>query len=197
LKEPITLSYRPNPALTNEKEATYEKLKIILLRKNEHFGDALMIDNKRSPLTIRTKSKIAEIFLMEKPDVMILTGEYSEIFEKIYTKISFNMFQIAKNISKAKHVFAKKRNAAYFVKVIKIPESIKLDDSLLNGSEDCLSNLLSKNNKNSSTVAEFITKGSKRSKICLKENYKFCVEEKNKFFNYSELSDTDREIRPC
>jgi len=95
------------------KEPIYEKFKIILLRKNEHFGDALMIDNKRSPLTVRTKSKVAEIFLMNKTDVMNLAGEFSEIFEKIYTKSSFNMFQIAKNINRAKKIYENKNKALF------------------------------------------------------------------------------------
>lgn len=82
----------------NEKSAVY---KILRLRQNEHFGDALMIDNVRSPITVITKSQMAEIYLMDKFNAMSLSDDYSEIFEDIYLKSSINMARIARIINKA------------------------------------------------------------------------------------------------
>lgn len=86
----------------SNKKNSFEKIKILELRRNEHFGDSLMIDNIRSPLNLRTKSKTAELFLMNKLDVMRLSEEYSGIFEKIYNKSSYNFSQILLKIERVK-----------------------------------------------------------------------------------------------
>ena len=48
------------------KTPVQQYVKIIEIRKNEHFGDILMFLNKRSPLSMKVKTKYAELFLLNK-----------------------------------------------------------------------------------------------------------------------------------
>lgn len=86
----------------HQKNDDIEKIKILQLYKNEDFGLSLLIDNSRSPLTVRTKSRRAEIFLINKIDVIKLYETYSLLFEKIYKKSTFNLNQIMQRIEKLK-----------------------------------------------------------------------------------------------
>ena len=52
------------------KKPTQQYVKIIEIRKNEHFGDILMFLNRRSPLSMKVKTKNAELFLLNKTDVV-------------------------------------------------------------------------------------------------------------------------------
>ena len=81
---------------TNKKE-----IKIIDLRKNEHFGDILMILNEKSPLTVKVKSKKAELFLLEKTQAIEISNRYPNIWKRIVNRSLHNMNQI-KNIIKKK-----------------------------------------------------------------------------------------------
>ncbi len=90
------------------KTEKYQNLKIIEIRRYEHFGDVLIFLNERSPLTVRTKSKYSELFLMKKMDLIQLTMDFPDIFEQIYIKSSFNMDQIKKSINKTKNFYFNK-----------------------------------------------------------------------------------------
>ena len=41
-------------------------IKIVEIRKNEHFGDALMFLNERSPINAKIKTKNAELLMLRK-----------------------------------------------------------------------------------------------------------------------------------
>jgi hypothetical protein len=68
-------------------------LKIIELKTNEHFGDVLMFLNRRCPLSIRVKSKFAELFLMKKTDVL----KFRVVFLKLFKKFRKNQHIIKSN----------------------------------------------------------------------------------------------------
>ena len=76
-------------------------IKIIDLRKNEHFGDALMILNEKSPVTIKVRSKNAELLFLQKTDATEISNVYPNIWKRIVNKSLFNMKQI-KNMAKKK-----------------------------------------------------------------------------------------------
>ena len=76
-------------------------IKIIDLRKNEHFGDALMILNEKSPVAIKVRSKNAELLFLQKTDATEISNVYPNIWKRIVNKSLFNMNQI-KNIIKKK-----------------------------------------------------------------------------------------------
>ena len=52
-------------AIIND-EGNYQYLKILDIRKNEHFGCVFMTLNRPCPLSLQVKSKIAELFLLKK-----------------------------------------------------------------------------------------------------------------------------------
>ena len=76
-------------------------IKIIDLRKNEHFGDALMILNEKSPVTIKVRTKNAELLFLQKTDATEISNVYPNIWKRIVNKSLFNMKQI-KNMAKKK-----------------------------------------------------------------------------------------------
>jgi len=89
---------------SQNKLKNFEKIKIMKLFSNEHFGISLMIDKKVSPVSIRVKSKTTELFLMNKLDVFKLSNEFPEIFLKIYVKSCLNIKSIINCIQKSKKV---------------------------------------------------------------------------------------------
>ena len=87
-------------------------LKIIELRKNEHFGDALMILNEKSPVNIRVSSKKAELLFLQKTDATEISNVYPYIWKRIVNKSLYNMKQI-KNITKRKIILYCELNNIY------------------------------------------------------------------------------------
>ena len=87
------------------KKGNKKAMKIIDLRKNEHYGDILMILNERSPLTVKVKSKKAELFLLQKTDATEISNEYPNIWKRIVNKSLYNMKQIKYLIRKKVIIF--------------------------------------------------------------------------------------------
>ena len=80
-------------------------IKIIEIRKNEHFGDILMFLNKKSPLRVRVKSQICELFLLKKTEAVDISMNFPKIWRKIIKKSLFNMEQIERLINKTLRLF--------------------------------------------------------------------------------------------
>ena len=83
-----------------EREKNIQYVKILEIRKNEHFGDILMFLNKRSPLCAKVKSKKAEFYFLNKTDALEISTCYPRIWNKINKKSLFNMEQIKRLINK-------------------------------------------------------------------------------------------------
>ena len=84
---------------------TQTYIKIIEIRRNEHFGDILMFLNKRSPLSVKVKSKVCELFLLKKTDAVEISMNFPKIWRKIIKKSLFNMEQIERLINKTLRFF--------------------------------------------------------------------------------------------
>ena len=80
-------------------------VKLIEIRKNEHFGDVLMFLTKRSPLRVRVKTKTAELFLLKKTDAVEISNSFPKIWRQIIKKSLFNMKQINRLINKSLKFF--------------------------------------------------------------------------------------------
>jgi hypothetical protein len=74
----------------------YIHLRILDIRKNEHFGALLMFLNKRSPLTLRVKTKKAELFFLKKIDAVEISTSYPNIWKRVNKKSFHNLKQIKK-----------------------------------------------------------------------------------------------------
>ncbi len=93
-----------------EEEENYEvqKLKVLDIQKNEHFGDILMFSNERSPLCATVKSRKADLFYLNKKDAIEISKNYPIIWQKIQQISSFNMKQIRRLIIRLEKIFYKK-----------------------------------------------------------------------------------------
>ena len=86
-------------------EIHQQYVKLIEIRRNEHFGDILMFLNKRSPLSVKVKSKFAELFLLKKTDAVEISMSFPKIWRQIIKKSLFNMQQINRLINKSLKFF--------------------------------------------------------------------------------------------
>ena len=74
----------------------YQHIKVLDIRKNEYFGDVNLYKDKNAPLSLKVKSKLAELFLINKHTAVEIKKEYPNICKSIY-KISFhNLLTIKK-----------------------------------------------------------------------------------------------------
>ena len=89
----------------SEKKSNVQTYKILEIRKNEHFGDILMFLNQRSPLSLRVKTKKAELFFLNKTDAIDISTSYPTIWEKINVKSLFNYEQIKRLMNKIIKIF--------------------------------------------------------------------------------------------
>ena len=65
-------------------ESNFRYISIINILKNESFGCVYMFLSKPSPLSLRVKSKCAELFLLRKYDVFSISKQYSNILNRYY-----------------------------------------------------------------------------------------------------------------
>ena len=84
----------------NENKENCQFLKIIDIRKNEHFGDIFMLAEKPSPLTLKVKSKIAEIFLLRKKDAININHIHHNIVNRIKAKSYKNIISLRRKTIK-------------------------------------------------------------------------------------------------
>jgi len=77
-----------------------EDIKILQIRNNEHFGDALMFLNERCPLNAKVKTKTAELLILRKIEAIEIYSIYPNIWKRINKKSLFNMDQIYLKIKK-------------------------------------------------------------------------------------------------
>ena len=80
--------------------SNYIYLKILDIRKNEHFGALLMFLNKRSPLSLRVKTKKAELYLLKKLDAIEISSSYPNIWKRVNRASFHNLKQIKKIMNK-------------------------------------------------------------------------------------------------
>ena len=69
-----------------ELDQNIKAIKILDIRKNEHFGDVLMFLNKKSPLFVRVRSNKADLLLLKKLDALKISNNYPSIWKKIIRK---------------------------------------------------------------------------------------------------------------
>ena len=102
-----------------------QEMKIIEIRTNEHFGDALMFLNERCPLIVRVKTKIAELLVLRKMEAIEIYSVYPNIWKRINKKSLYNMEQIKLKIKKNIFYIAKKYGDVAGKKIINNSKSLK------------------------------------------------------------------------
>ena len=79
-----------------QESGKYQYLKILDIRKNENFGDIFMLLDKPSPLTLKVKSKTAEIFILREKDALMISNIHHNIVKRIHDKSYKNLLSIKK-----------------------------------------------------------------------------------------------------
>ena len=74
---------------------TVQYVKLIEIRKNEHYGDIVMLLNKRSPLDVRVCTRRTELFYLKKADVIDIAVAFPTIWSNVMKRSMVNMKQIS------------------------------------------------------------------------------------------------------
>ena len=91
-------------------------LKILEIRKSEHFGGLLLFLNRRTFLTLRVKTKKADLYYLKKIDAVEISSNYSNIWKRV-NKISFhNLKQILKYMKKIIKQYCSTYGIKYHIK---------------------------------------------------------------------------------
>ena len=76
------MDFSRNDIEYNEKE-NYQIIKVLDIRKNEHYGDIHIFIEKPSPFTLKTKSRIGELLLLRKYDAIVISKNFPNIWRRI------------------------------------------------------------------------------------------------------------------
>ena len=118
-----------NERFFNEKKT---KLKVLEIRKNEHFGDVFMFLNKKSPLYVRVSSRKVDLLFLKKLDAISISDRYPDIWKmvikkplensKIISNLTLKTLAIYCNIHGIKtKIFKKKNKNKNFPKYYLVP----------------------------------------------------------------------------
>ena len=107
-------------------EGHYQFLKIINIAKNDNYGMIYMFLNKPSPLSLRVRSKRAEIFLLRKQDSYKIAKAYPNIWKKQFRKSYYNIITIKQFTFKTLRKYCTLHNLIIKKKQIKETEKIAL-----------------------------------------------------------------------
>ena len=123
--------------IENDDNAEIEDINIIELRAKEHFGDALMFLNERCPLSVRIRTKTAELLILKKIEAIEIYSIYPNIWKRINKKSLYNMEQIYLKIRKtlievSNRYNKKKRKSTFFKKDKIIINKEKNNNNFLN-----------------------------------------------------------------
>ena len=80
-----------NGGVINNEDGSYQYLKILDIRKNEHFGCVFMTLKKPCPLTLQVKSNFAELYLFKKEQAVATSKSYPNIWKRLYAKEFHNL----------------------------------------------------------------------------------------------------------
>ncbi len=105
-------------------EHLIESINIIEIRNREHFGDALMFLNERSPINAIITTRSAEMLILKKVEAIEIYSVYPYIWKRINKKSLYNMEQIYLKIKKALIELSYRYNVQISKKSLKLPKII-------------------------------------------------------------------------
>ena len=82
--------------IKERKNKNFQIIKIIDIRKNEHYGDVHIILEQSSPFTLKTKSRIAELLLLPKLVAIDISKNFPNIWKRLEKKSYHNLVSIKK-----------------------------------------------------------------------------------------------------
>ncbi len=79
-------------------------IRLLFLRKYEHFGESLVLQHKRSPVGLKIYSNgVSELLLLRRDDFIKILSDYNENFKTLLKKSEGNLIRIKKIIKKKKN----------------------------------------------------------------------------------------------
>ena len=161
--------------LKNEDEKAniedYQTIKIMDIRKNEHFGDVHLFNEQPSPFTVKAKSRIADLLLLPKHEAIKLSKNYQNIWKRIQNKSYHNLVSIKKLTFKTlkqyynTHIFSSNNKGNHLALNLDITKN-SLSVSELGGINNNLKDKKMVNNENKS----FTLKAPKNDKNLKESN---------------------------
>jgi len=76
--------------LSIEDQIGEHSYRILSLTKHDYFGVISLLNNEKSEINVRVKSKSAEIYLLKKKDLLEISKEFPKIFKEIFKASSIN-----------------------------------------------------------------------------------------------------------
>ena len=149
--------------IKNEK-GNYKYLKILDIRKNENFGGLYIFLRRPSPLSLKVRSKFADLYLLPKKEIFSISKNYNNIWKKIYKKDFHNMISIKHQTFNLLNKFIE-MNGIVKINPADVTKNYLFDDKL-NISENVILNntrisLFSPNNKQKRISFNLDTTGKK------------------------------------
>ena len=165
-------------AIIND-EGNYQYLKILDIRKNEHFGCVFMTMKRPCPLSLQVKSKIAELFLLKKEPALNLSRSYPNIWRKLYGKEFHNLRSI-KNLT---FTLLKK-----YIKVNELFINNNIDDILMTNDITVADlNFLEKSALADKSMAHSIKNSPEKQDLHKNSTLNYVYDNKNKKINLETL----------
>ena len=118
----------------NFHESNYKYINIINILKNESYGSVYMFLEKPSPLSLRVKSKKAELLLLRKFDAFKISRVHSNIWKRFQRKAYLNMASIKNLAIKIIKDYIKNNN------ILIQPKPKYISDITLHGSDNSSNN---------------------------------------------------------
>ncbi len=100
-----SISNKRKSTILRKMDKVQSYVKLLEIGKSEHFGDIIMFLNKRSPLSLRVKSRKAELLFLMKTDAIEISISFPKIWRQILEHSLFNMQQIDKLINNYLKIF--------------------------------------------------------------------------------------------
>ena len=159
----------------------YQYINIINISKNESYGSVYMFLVKPSPLSLRVKSKKAELLLLRKSDAFDISKRYPNIWAKYYKKSYINMLSIKSiTIHKIKHywknlgkeLFNKKRLKKEKKEILTtIENKIEIKEKEEKAEQNNIYTIYNDCNIVNDEIEKKETKGNKKNKLSLDNKF--------------------------
>ena len=108
-----------------DNELNLKEIKLLEIRQNEHFGVSLMFLNERSPLSVKVKTKIAELLILKKMEAIEIHSIYPNIWKRINKKSLYNLEQIKLKIKQELFSIATKYGSITKKNILNKSKSLK------------------------------------------------------------------------
>ena len=109
----------------------FDYVKIMEIRKNEHFGDIFCLSNQRTPYLLKVSSIYADLLIIRKHDLWLISEEFPESFAQIFNISRYNHYVMLE-------LTEMKKKKIMEVKKIEKSKNLQIDEnrSLLRFTED-------------------------------------------------------------